>query len=79
MNADWLKHFLAAKKPMDPGISAMVSLADVLGIDRLDLMEAVAADALGGKRQGRDAVLREVSKMSPQEVAAFLVSPRGRH
>jgi hypothetical protein len=76
MNQGWLKQFLSAPKPMDPGISAMISLANVLGIDKVQLLEAVEQDARGGKRDRNtlEAALRAVADMTPAERAAFLAS-----
>ena len=71
MNETWVKSILNSKKSMDPGIGAMVRLADVLGIDRLELLRAVEQDGDGASLE---AAIEVISNMSPEERAAFVAA-----
>ena len=76
MSEGWLKSILRTKEPKDPGIGAMIRLADFLEIDRLQLFEAVEIDFRGGPRdlQSIDAALRVFANMNPTERAAFIAA-----
>lgn len=59
----------------DPGIGGVMSLADVLGIDRSEILEAVENDlGLGKARRSRVAAARIINQMTPDELAAFVSS-----
>jgi transcriptional regulator with XRE-family HTH domain len=76
MNPNWVRDILDGKI-RDPGIGSMVALADVLGIDRLGLLEAVDADH-NGDRRSIEAAMRVFASMSPKERAAFIAMHRTR-
>lgn len=63
----------------DPGIGGILSLADVLGIDRSEIIDAVEADlGLGKARRTRVTAARIINQMSPDELAAFVSSRKSR-
>jgi transcriptional regulator with XRE-family HTH domain len=80
MNEGWLKQFMASRGTYDPGISAMLALAEVLEIDHAELIAAVAQDSRGSPRDRHslDAAIKAITEMTPQERAAFLAAHRTR-
>lgn len=74
MNVGWVGAILRGET-RDPGIAAMVMLADLLKIDRQTLLDTVVRDlGLGADHQAKNEAVRALSQLSPRERQALVDS-----
>ena len=76
MNETFVRDLLDGRT-RDPGIGAVVSLANVLGVDKRELFEAVERDH-GGAGDNLEAAIEVLKSMTPAERTAFVLSRRRR-